>query len=139
MRDRVAERLELAVDRRQRDGPFLDERFELGAISPQLLLGAIQLDEDADLGAHDRRHDRREDEVHRAKVVAAPHVGLGLVQRRHEDDRRELRAWPLTDQLRCLETVHDRHSHVEQDHGELVAEQLAQGVGARGRLHDDLI
>src|SRR5580704_1926546 len=58
VRDRIAEGLELAVDRGQRGGSLLDERLEAGPISSQLLLRPIQLDEHRDLGAEDRRNDR---------------------------------------------------------------------------------
>ena len=75
-------------------------------------------------------HHRREDEVHRAELVAAPHVRLGLVQGGDEDDRRQLRAGALPDEVGGFETVHDRHPNVQQDDRELLAEQLAQGVGA---------
>jgi hypothetical protein len=44
----------------------------------------------------------------------------------------------LADQLGRLDAVDVGHVHVEQDHGELAREQLAQRVGARGRHHQVL-
>jgi hypothetical protein len=41
------------------------------------------------------------------------------------------------DQLRCLEAVHVGHIDIEQDHGELALEQLAERIGAR--MHADYI
>ena len=138
VRHGVAECFELAVDRSQGDGPLLDERFELRAVTPELLLGAVELSEDRDLGAEDRGHDRGEDEVHRTEVVAPAHVRLGLVEGCHENDRRQLGAGPLPDQLRGLEPVHDGHPDVEEDHGEFVAQQLPQRVGS-GRGLDQVL
>jgi hypothetical protein len=88
----------------------------------------------AHLRAENGRDHGREHEVHRAKVVSASHVRLGAIERGDEDDRRQFRARPLPDQLRGFEAVHARHSHVEQDHGEVLLQQLPQGIWAGGRL-----
>src|SRR5207244_11417102 len=63
VRDRIAEGFELPVDRGESDRSLLDQCLELGTVTPQLLLRAVQLDEHAHLGPHDRRHNRREYEV----------------------------------------------------------------------------
>ncbi len=136
MRHRIAERLELAVDRRQRGGSLLDELLELEAISLQLLLRTIELDEDRHLCPENAGHDWGEDEIDGTQVIAAAHVCLSLVERGHEDDRSQLRSRTLTDQLRGLEAIHDRHPDVEQHHREFLTQEPAKRIGSRSRLHD---
>src|SRR5229473_1701870 len=91
MGDRISERFELTVDGGEGDSALFDQRLELGSIAAQLLLGAVELDKDADLCPQDGGDHRRKDKVDRAKVVAAAHVRLRLVERRYEDERRQLR------------------------------------------------
>src|SRR5487761_1004712 len=132
--DQVAESFELSVDRSERGGPLLDQVLELVSIAAQLLLRPIQLHKNSDLGPKDRRHNWRKDEIHSAKLIPTPRVGLALVERCHEDDRRQLGLRPLPDELGGLEPVHVRHSDIQENDGELLAQELAQSVGARRGL-----
>src|SRR5262249_25911675 len=52
--------------------------------------------------------------------------------RRHEDDRRMGRLAPPANQRGRLVPVHPRHVHVEQNHGEVVRQYLAQRLRPRG-------
>jgi len=122
MGHRVAERLELAVDRCERGGALFDQHLELAAVTPQLLLGAVELDEDRHLRPDDGGYDGCKNEVDRSEVVAAAHIRLRLVERGDEDDRRQLRTRALADELGGLKSVHDRHANVEQHDGELIAQ-----------------
>jgi hypothetical protein len=65
-------------------------------------------------------------------------VRLALVDRRQEDDRRVPGALPLPDQLCRLEPIQVRHLHVEQDHREVLVQQLTQRLPPRLRLHQVL-
>ena len=53
---------------------------------------------------------------------------LLLGDRRQEDDRDCLRALALLDQRRCLEAVEPGHLDVEQDHGDVVLQELPQSL-----------
>jgi hypothetical protein len=99
---------------------------------------AKELDEDHDLGLQDLRIERRQDVVHRAQRVPASGVRLVAVGR-DEDDRRVLGALPLAHQRRSLETVETRHVDVEQDDGELLPQQVPEGLPARVRADDFLV
>src|SRR6267154_148421 len=134
----VAERLQLAVDRGQRRGAFLDQHLELAPVPPELLLRAIELDEHCDFGAQDCRYDRREDKIDRTEVVPPAHVGFGLVERRYEDDRCQLGARPLPDELGRLEAVHHRHAHVQQHDREFLPQQLSKSIRPARSLDDVL-
>ena len=136
MRNGIAECLELPVDRGERDRALLDQSLELRAVTAKLLLRAVELDEHGHLGAQNGWDDGREHEIDGTQVVAASHIGLGLVERSYEDERRELRTGALSDQLCRLETVHDRHPDVQQDHREFISEQLPQGIGPRRGFDD---
>src|SRR5438445_638063 len=100
VRNGIAECLELPVDRGERDRALLDESLELRAVTAKLLLRAVELDEHGHLGAQNGWDDGREHEIDGTQVVAASHIGLGLVERSYEDERRELRTGALSDQLR---------------------------------------
>ena len=95
--------------------------FLLGEATPL----EIQLDEHVDLRPQDLRLERFEDVVDRADGVSLEDVLLVLADRREEDDRDELRSLARLDHLRCLEPVHARHLHVEQNDGELALEQTS--------------
>src|SRR6266550_5284264 len=134
--NRVAECLQLAVDRGQSRGAFLDQHLELAPVPPELLLRAIQLDEHRNLGAQDCRYYWRKDKIDSTEVVTPAHVGLGLVKRCYEDDRCQLGAGPLPDELRGLKAVHHRHAHVQQQHREFLPQQLSKSIRpARGLDH----
>ena len=99
----------------------------------ELLPLLVQLDEDGHLGAQDRRVERLEDVVDGARLVAAEDVLRLLADRRQEEDRDVPRALAPLDQLGGLEAVEARHLHIEEDHGELVLEQVAEGLVSRRR------
>ena len=65
-----------------------DPQLELAIQPLELPRLAVQLDEDADLGAQDLRHDRHRDVVHGAVLVALQPVELGERDAGDEDDRR---------------------------------------------------
>lgn len=96
----------------------------------------VQLDEHRDLGAQQPRVERLGQVVDRARRVAAVGVLPGLARRGEEDDRDVPGARSALDVLRGLEAVHLGHHDVEQDQREVVAQQLAQRVPARGDRHD---
>jgi hypothetical protein len=101
---------------------------------PFYLLGlAEQLDERGHLRPQDLGDEGLEQIIHRAGGVAAGDVGLAPADGRDEDDRRIAGPLALADQLGRLEAVHTGHHHVQEDDGEIVAEQALQrllpGVG----------
>ncbi|CAN1574254.1 hypothetical protein MCELHM10_03567 [Paracoccaceae bacterium] len=91
----------------------------------------VEVDEDGHLRPQDQRVEGLEDVVHGPRVVALEEMRLVLVDRREEDDRRPPRLLARADQRRRLVAVHPRHEHVEQDHRELVAQQMPQRLGPR--------
>jgi hypothetical protein len=93
------------------------------ALPPELLVLAMELDEDGHLRAEHLGLERLEHVVDRARRVAAEHVPLVLRDRGQEDDRNVLRQLPLLDQRSGLEPVEARHQDVEQDAGELLVQQ----------------
>ena len=97
--------------------------------------GAIELDEHGDLRAQHVGNDGRGDVVDRAQRVAARLVDLVAV-RGDENDGRMLRAWPLTDEPRRLEAVHDRHVDVEENGSEVAGQQTAQRIAAGADADD---
>jgi len=107
-----------------------------------LLLLAIEIDEDADLRAQDIGLERLEHVVHRADRVALEDVRLLLADRGQEDDRDVARPLTGLDQARRVEAVHARHLDVEQDDRELtrqqVLERLFARIGADQRLRERL-
>jgi hypothetical protein len=105
---------------------------------PELLVLLVQLDEDRDLGQEDLRIERLEDVVDSARRVAAKDLLLVLRDRRYEDDRHVTRALALLDQRRGLEAVELGHLHVEEDHGDLVAEELPERLVAGVRVQQRL-
>ena len=66
-------------------------------------------------------------------------MGLGVVDRADEDDRRRLGALALPDERGRFEAVHPRHVHVEQDDGEILLEQTAQRFLARSGADQILV
>jgi len=118
------------LGRRQRDA--------LVGLARDAALQDVQLHEHAHLGAQHLGHHRRRDVVDRAQRVAAR--GLHLVGvRGDEDDGRVRGALVAADQRGRLEAVHVRHVDVQQDHGEVAPQDLAQRVRARTREHDVLV
>ena len=112
--------------------------FELG-IEPLELPGlAIELGEDADLGAQHLRHDRHRHIVDRAHLVAAQLIDVGQMDRRDEDHRDLLEARMLADHRGELEAVELRHADVHQDDRDLVLEQMLQRLLA-GRGLDQVL
>ena len=102
--------------------------FQELRLALQLLGLLVQLDEDRNLRAQDVRVERLEDVVDSAGLVPAEDMLVVLRDRRHEDDRDVPRALALLDQRRGFEAVQDRHLHVEQDHRDVLVEELAQSV-----------
>ncbi len=101
-------------------------------------LRAVQVDEDAHLAAQDRGHDRRQDVVDGAELVAALRLHLVGISR-DEDDRRVRRSPVLADQLGRLDAVDVGHVDVEHDDREFALEQLAQRLGAGPHEHEVLV
>ena len=97
----------------------------------------IKIDEHADLRPQHVRLDRRGNEIDGAERIALGHLRF-VVERRDEDDRRVLGPLSLANQGGRLEAVHFRHVDVEQDDGEVVLQQTAQGLAPGGRLDDVL-
>jgi hypothetical protein len=97
---------------------------------------ALELGEHRYLGAQHHRVERLQHVVDRARLVAAQdlrHVGA---DGRQEDDRRPRAALAPADVLGRLEAVHPRHLDVEQDDGEVLAEQRAQRLLAAVGGHE---
>jgi hypothetical protein len=65
-------------------------------------------------------------------------VALVLGDRRQEDDRDVAATFALLDQLRGLEAVEPGHLDVEQDAGEVVAQDRTQGLLARACFDEAL-
>ena len=102
-------------------------------------LGLVEeLDEDPHLGPQRMGLVGLEDEVGRAQLVAGLDVRLGAVEGRHEDDRHVLGVGPGSDQPGGLEAVQVAHAHVQQDQGEVLLEELAEGLPARPRADQPL-
>ena len=95
-------------------------------LAAQLRVLAVQLDEDRDLGAKDVRVERLRQVVDGTARIAAEDVLLLRRDRRQEDDRDRARLLPLLDERGRLEAVEAGHLDVEQDHRDVVDEQLAQ-------------
>ncbi len=113
------------------------ERHALIGLASHAALHLVQVDKHLDLAAQDIGHDRREDVVHGAQLVALGGlhlIGIG----RDEDDRRVRGTLVLPDQCGGLETVDVGHVDVEQDHGEFAVQHLAQGLAAGIDEHEVL-
>ena len=108
------------------------------ALTLQLRVLAVQLDEDRDLRAQHLRVERLEEVVDGARGVAAEHVPLLLRDRGQEDDRDRLRPLALLDQLRGLEPVETRHLDVEQDAREVLVEERPERLLAGLRADEVL-
>ena len=109
---------------------------QLRLLAPQQLALLPELDEHAHLRAQHVRVERLEDVVDGARRVAAEDLLAVAADRGEEEDRDVARALPLLDQARGLEAVDPRHLHVEQDHGEVPAEQLPERLLAGVRAHE---
>ena len=90
----------------------------------------VEVHEDPDLGAEDLGVDRGADVVHRPQRVD-PRDVLLVVLGGEEDDGRRLRALALADEGGGLEAVHARHVHVQQDHREVLVQDVLQRLLAR--------
>ena len=107
-------------------------------LASQLLVLLVQLDEDRHLRAQDLGVEGLEDVVDRTRRVTPEHLLLVLRDRGDEDDRHVARAFALLDQRRRVEAVELGHLHVEQDHGDLVPQQLPQRILAGMRVDEVL-
>src|SRR5471030_9287 len=101
---------------------------QLARLLFQLLVLHRQRDEDGNLGVQNLRNYRREQEVDRAFLVGLQAVELVGQEGGDEDDGDVGRAGALVDRLGRVEAVHAGHVHVEQDHREVVLEDLAQAL-----------
>src|SRR6266496_2902443 len=89
----------------------------------------VQIYEHRNLGAQHPWVERLGDVVDGASRVTAERIVGLAVQRGEEDDRHVPRPGTSLDVGGSLESVHSRHQDVEQDDGELIAEQrLERGV-----------
>jgi hypothetical protein len=118
----------------ERRGPIRHALFQLRVQALERSRLAIQLGEDADLGAQDFGHHRHRHVVHGTALVAPQTIEIREQQRRHEDDRRSLKARMLPDHRRKLVAIELRHHHVHEDDGHLVAQEILEGVGRRTDL-----
>ena len=90
------------------------------------------------LRAQHGRVERLEHVVDGAGGITAEDLLLVLRDRGDEDDRDVARACALLDQRCRLEAVQLGHLHVEQDHRNVVAQQLSQRILARVRMEERL-
>ena len=104
-------------------------------LTSHLFRHAVQVHEDADLGAqHVRRH-RRQDVIDGPEGITLIQMHF-IAQRRDEDDGRVFGLLAPADERRRLEAVHVGHFHVEQDDGVVPFQQPAQRlVAGSGRDH----
>ena len=109
----------------------------MGRLLADRLRFLVEIDKHADFGPHHFRVDGRRNKVHGAERVALGHLHV-VVERRDENDRRMLRPFSLANQRGRLEAVHLGHVDVEQDHGEIVFKQTAQGLAPGVGLDDVL-
>ena len=122
----------------QLGGALRDAPLQLRVEQLELPVLAVELGEDADLGAQHLRHHRHRHVVDRAHLVAAQMIDLGEMNRRDEDHRDLLEARMLADHRRKLEAVQLRHADVHQDDRDLVLEQVLQRFLAGRRLDEVL-
>src|SRR5205807_6542149 len=104
----------------------------------QLLVLLVQLDEYRHLRAEDLGVEGLEDVVDRPGGVPAENLLLVLGDRGDEDDRYVPGAFAPLDQRRRAEAVEPWHLHVEQEHRDLVPQQLPQSVLAGMRVDEVL-
>lgn len=90
-----------------------------------LLIHAEQVDEHGDLGFQDLRNDRLEKVIDRAAGHPSVHIRIQGIHRGEKNDRQMAQPLALPYQCRGLKSVHRRHAHVEQDHGEFLAHEFA--------------
>ena len=111
-------------------GLHLHQRDSLVSRPFDFLGHAKQLDEDPHFGAHDVRHDGREEIVHGTQGIAlrlVDFIGVGG----NENDRRQGGLFALANISGRLVAVHVRHVDVEEDHREVMLQDELQRVGAR--------
>src|SRR5262249_9737960 len=96
-----------------------------------------QLDEHLDLGAQHLGHDRREDVIDGAQLVALGGVHL-VGEGGDEDDGRVGGLLAAADERGRLQAVHARHVDVEQDDGEVLFQHAAQRLLAGARKDEVL-
>ncbi len=123
MRHRVNERLHFG----QRLAVSLD-------LCLQLPSAGIQVQEELQLPANDRRVERLVQEVDPAHLVRAMQRLFAVLHRGHEEDRRLAQADLLAQLTGQLVTVHQRHLNVQQGRDKLVFANVFQRLlaGARG-------
>ncbi len=154
MRDGIAEGIELAVDFAQFHDATLEavvQPADLVFGAPELGVGLFELavllfkqlgvvlqqsilagefDENGNFGTQDFGHHGLGEIVDGADIVAAKDMLFAAAERGDEDDGRGARALALADQSSRFETVHFGHHDVQQDDGEIVGQQMAQGFAA---------
>src|SRR4051794_34060664 len=129
------EKAAVEIDEADPDRCVRERRAETLLRLGKLRVLLVEVDEHAHLRAQHVRVERLKEVVDGADRVAAEDLLALLVDGGQEDDRDVLRALALLDQLGGLESVHPRHLDVEQNHGEVVVQQAAQRLLARGRAH----
>ena len=88
-----------------------------------------QFDEHLDLGAQNFGDDGLKQKIHGAQVVAAEQLLVAFVAG-EEKDRGVARAFAGANQLGSLKAVHLGHLDVQKNGGEIVFQQMAQGLHA---------
>jgi hypothetical protein len=117
---------------------FGSKRPMLLRLPPRELREKVELDEHLDLRAQHLRHDRRKHEVDGSERVSACDAGLIAVVGRDEDDRDVRRALPAANERSRFEPVDTGHVHVEEDHGEIPLQHLAQRLLTRVDVNEVL-
>ncbi len=123
--------LQLGIGARQLGGALLDPLLEPSVEPLELPRLAIELGEDAHLRAQQLRHDRHGHIVDPARLVTLEAVEIGERDGGDEDDRRRLEARMVADHRRQLEAVELGHAHVDEDDGDVVLEQMREGLSRR--------
>src|SRR5215472_6859297 len=100
---------------------------------------AAELDEDRDLLADDLRIERLDEIVGAPGCVRPVNLFRVLTEGGDEDDGNVAAALERLEMSRNLETVHPGHRHVDQRHGEAVAEGEAERFLTRGRGDDAIV
>ena len=97
---------------------------------------AIELGENADLGAQHFRDDRHRDIIHGAHLIGAQAIDIGEMNGGNEDDRGLLKARMLADHRGELKAVELWHADVDQDDGDILLEQLLQRLPGGSSLDE---
>jgi hypothetical protein len=131
--------LELGIRLGELGRALLHAALELG-VEPLEVAGlAIELGEDADLGAQQLGHHRHGHVIRGAVLVALDAIEVGHRDCRYEDDRRALEPRMLADHRGELETVELRHADVDQHDTDVVLQQQHEGFARRVGLEEILV